>query len=127
MSAPGVQHLVDSAQPWHAAPNVRLSLLLRIKRCCLTGRIVFTEKAEDERVTSSLSRQDVIESIVNAAGIYKTIRSTSAGRAMRHERLYVIVGVTHEGILVYTKGTLRTSQGEDRFYVLVSAKRSIDD
>lgn len=35
--------------------------------------------------------------------------------------------VSHEGIVVYTKGALRRFEGEDYFYVFVSAKRSVDD
>jgi hypothetical protein len=49
-------------------------ILLRIKRCCLTKRIVFTSKAQDERVASGLSEGDVIEAVVNAPVIYKTLR-----------------------------------------------------
>ena len=100
--------------------------LLRIKRCCLTGRLVFTEKADDERVSSGLTRDDVREAIVNAPAVYKTLRSRS-GRQRRTERLYVILGITHDAVLVYTKGALRRFQGEEHFYVLVSAKRSVED
>jgi hypothetical protein len=39
----------------------------------------------------------------------------------------VIVGITHEGIIVYTKGALRRDQGEEHFYIFVSAKRAIED
>jgi hypothetical protein len=101
--------------------------LLRIKRCCLTGRVVFTDKADTERVAAGLSRDDVIEAIVNAPAIYKTLRSRASGRVRRGERLFVIVGLTHHGMLVYTKGALRRFAGEERFYVLVSAKRSVED
>jgi hypothetical protein len=41
--------------------------------------------------------------------------------------LYVIVGITHEGIVVYTKGTFRPFQGKEHFYLLVSAKRALDE
>lgn len=103
------------------------STLLRIKRCCLIGRVVFTEKAEDEHLADGLARDDVIEAVVNAPAIYKTLRSRARRRRARWERLYVIVGLTHEGILVYTKGALRRHSGQDHFYVFVSAKRSVDD
>ena len=103
------------------------AVLLRIKWCCLANRVVFTDKAIDERIASGLSEVDVIEAVVNAPAIYKILRSRSQRRAIRAERLYVIVGITHEGIVVYTKGALRREQGEDRFYVFVSAKRAIED
>jgi hypothetical protein len=41
--------------------------------------------------------------------------------------MYVILGITREGVLVYTKGALRRFAGEDFLYVLVSAKRSVDE
>ena len=41
--------------------------------------------------------------------------------------LYVVVGFTHDAVLVYSKGVLRRFAGEDYFYVLVSAKRSVED
>jgi len=104
-----------------------MSPLLRIKRCCLTGRVVFTEKADAERVASRLSHDDVIEAVVNAPALYKTLRSRSTRRTARHERLYVIVGFTHEGLFVYTKGALRRFAGEDWFYLFVSAKRSFEE
>lgn len=104
-----------------------MSALYRIKRCCFLGRVVFTAKAEFERAADDLSRDVVLEAVVNAPAIYKVLRSTSKGRAIRRERLYVIVGITHEGIVVYTKGALRRFEGEDYFYVFVSAKRSVDD
>ena len=104
-----------------------MSPLFRIKHCCLTGRVVFTEKADGERLADGLDREHVIEAIVNAPAIYKTLRSTSIRAGRSHEKLYVIVGVTHDAILVYTKGALRRFAGEDYFYLLVSAKRSVED
>ena len=104
-----------------------MSPLLRIKRCCLTGRIVFTDKAQAERLAGGLTEDDVIEAVVNAPAIYKTLRSRSPSRSLRSERLYVIVGLTHDGLLVYTKGVLRRFGAEDVFYVLVSAKRSVEE
>ncbi|MCC6668713.1 MAG: hypothetical protein IT375_33515 [Polyangiaceae bacterium] len=90
-----------------------MSPLLRIKRCCLSGRVVFTDKADTERV-------------VNAPAVYKTLRSRALVKQRRNEKLYVVIGITHEGILVYTKGALRNLEGEEVFYLLVSAKRSIE-
>ena len=104
-----------------------MSPLLRIKRCCLTGRVVFSDRADAERVSCHLSLEDVLEAVVNAPAIYKTLRSRSTRRTAQKERLYVIVGFTHEGIFVYTKGALRRFAGEDWFYLLVSAKRSFEE
>ena len=106
---------------------MRVSPLLRIKRCCLLGRVVFTEKAEDEHLADGLAREDVIEAVVNAPAVYKTLRSGVASRGRRRELLYVILGITHEGILVYTKGALRRHGREEHFYVFISAKRSVDE
>jgi hypothetical protein len=77
-------------------------------------------------VAGGLSHDDVVEAIVNAPAIYKTLRSRSVGKHSRSEKLYVIIGITHEGILVYTKGALRQVGGEETFYLLVSAKRSVE-
>jgi len=95
--------------------------------CCLTGRVIFSGKADAERVAGRLSLDNVLEAVVNAPAIYKTLRSRSTRRAVRHERVYVIVGFTHEGIFVYTKGALRRFAGEDWFYLFVSAKRSFEE
>jgi hypothetical protein len=105
---------------------MRLSPLLRIKRCCLFGRVVFTEKAEDEHLASGLTRDHILEAVINAPALYKTLRSRASGRWARRETLYIVVGITHEGILVYTKGALRRFSGQDYFYLFVSAKRSIE-
>ena len=44
-------------------------VLVRIKRAVLAGRYAFSEKARTE--------MDVVESILNAVAIYKTLRSRS--------------------------------------------------
>lgn len=88
---------------------------------------MFTAKADAERVTSGLARHHVIEAIVNSPAVYKTLRSRSSNRSAAGEKLYVILGFTHDGLLVYTKGALRRYAGEEFFYVLVSAKRSLED
>jgi hypothetical protein len=105
---------------------MRETPLLRIKRCCLLGRVVFTEKAEDEHLADGLSREDVVEAVVNAPAIYKTLRSRSQLRRAGTEKLYVVLGFTHEGILIYTKGALRRRSGQEHFYIFVSAKRSVE-
>jgi len=101
-----------------------MDLLVRIKRAVIAGRIVFTRKAVEERTEDGLSEQEVRESIVNAAAIYKSIRSTSRKRTRSRELLHIIYGTTYTGIVVYTKGKLLVEQGIETYYVLISAKRS---
>jgi hypothetical protein len=100
--------------------------IIRIKRLILDGRYRFTEKATLERECDSLSEKDVLESIMNAQRVYKTINSTSPHKKARREKLYVILSFTYDDILVYTKGKIdRETDGSDTFYVLVSSKRSL--
>ena len=54
--------------------------LVRIKRAVLAGHYAFSEKASMELEADGLTELDVVESIVNAVAIYKTIRSTSPFR-----------------------------------------------
>jgi hypothetical protein len=70
-----------------------------------------------------LDKRDVVDAIRSAASIYKTLRSTSAGRAHPKERLYVIIGTSRSGLPIYTKGKL-VSEGHNVAYLLVSAKRA---
>lgn len=55
-------------------------ILTRIKRAVLAGNVVFTEKATTERERDGLTEGDVIESIVVAVAIHKTVKSTHPGR-----------------------------------------------
>jgi hypothetical protein len=43
-------------------------------------------------------------------------------RAARREKLYVIVGSTYDGLLIYAKGSIRRIAGEDTHYFFISAK-----
>ena len=54
--------------------------LVRIKRAILSRHYVFSEKASMELKADELTELDIVESIVNAVAIYKTIRSTSSHR-----------------------------------------------
>ncbi len=101
-----------------------MDLLVRIKRAVIAGRVVFTRKAIEERTGDGLSEQEIRESIVNAAAIYKSIRSTSRQRTRSRELLHIIYGTTFTGIVVYTKGKLLVERGVETYYVLISAKRS---
>ena len=80
------------------------STLIRIKKAILAGRYRFSIKAREEMDHDGLDVQDVIESIVSAPSIQKTIRSTSNFRTARREMLYIIISPTFSGLLLYTKG-----------------------
>lgn len=102
-----------------------MDVLVRIKRLAVARRVEFTIKAEEERLRDGLSVEDVLESIVNANAIKKTLRSRSSARLRRSERLYVIESPTFLGTWVYTKGTIRRKGKEEVFYVFVSAKLAV--
>ena len=99
--------------------------LVVIKRICQAGRVVLTAKAEIEMDRDRLTRQDVIESILNADRIAKRLRSRNPA-TKRRETLYVIHSTTWDGRPVYTKGKIVPEPDGDRFYVLVSSNRSVD-
>ena len=73
----------------------------------------------------SLTPELVYESILNAPSIFKALRSRNPW-TKKAERLYVIKGLTFDGLDVYTKGKILTKEGVDVFYVLISSKRSTD-
>ncbi len=52
-----------------------MDILVRIKRLVIAGRVVFTEKAENERIADGLTPELVFEAILNAPAIYKKLRS----------------------------------------------------
>jgi hypothetical protein len=101
-----------------------VDILVKIKRLVIARRVVFSSKAREERLACDLTVEDVLESILNAPTINKTLRSTSPFRKSQREKLYVIVSSTYDGRLVYTKGTVRKIDGVEDFYILVSAKWS---
>jgi len=47
-------------------------------------------------------------------------------KTRRSEKLYVIKGLTFDGLAVYTKGKILKKEGIDVFYVLISSKKSTD-
>ena len=99
-------------------------VLTRIKRAVLAGRYEFTEKARVEMEVDGLVDMDVLESILNAVAIYKTIRSTSPLRWHRKERLYIIQSTNLGGLPIYSKGKLVAEAGIESFYFLISSKRA---
>ena len=102
-----------------------MDAIVRIKRLVIARRVLFTQKAEIEMAADSLTPELVYESILNAPSIFKTLRSRNP-RTRNLEKLYVIKGLTFDGLDIYTKGKMLTKQGVDVFYVLISSKRSTD-
>lgn len=99
-----------------------MDVLVRIKRLVIARQVEFTMKAEQERLRDGLSVEDVLESVVNANALKKTIRSRSVRRVRPGERLYVIESPNFSGTWIYTKGAIRRKGGQEVFYVFVSSK-----
>ena len=102
-----------------------MDILVRIKRLVIARKVLFTEKAECEMAAESLTPDLVYESILNAPSIFKSLRSRNP-QTGKTEKLYVIKGLTFDGLDIYTKGKILTKAGGDVFYVLISSKRSTD-
>jgi hypothetical protein len=102
-----------------------MDILVRIKRLVVSHQVLFTEKAEIEMTRDSLTPELVYEAILNAPAIFKVLRSRNP-KSGRSERLYVIKGLTFDGIDIYTKGKVLKKEGIDVFYVLISSKKSTD-
>lgn len=100
-----------------------MSILIKIKRLALARRLRFMFKADTERLRDGLSVEDIVEVLVNASVINKTLRSRSPDRVLPRESLYVIISSTYDGTLIYTKGTIRRTQGVEEYYLLISAKK----
>ena len=98
--------------------------LRRIKRAIELGNYAFSEKAAIEMVADGVTEHDVATSILNAADIYKTIRSRSSNRHHRVEYLHVIVNSASSGVVVYSKGKLTKASGVELYYFLISSKRA---
>lgn len=102
-----------------------MDILSKIKRLAIARKLIFTRKAEDERLLDGLTIDDIIQSITRAAAIKKIIRSKSSGRVLKKEKLYIIESPNLSGTWIYTKGTTRKTKDGDVFYVLVSSKMSV--
>jgi hypothetical protein len=100
-----------------------MDLLIRIKRLVLEDKLYFTQKATDEMARDGLTNRNVKEALLNAPAVRKKLRSANPASGKR-EILYVIVGLTYDGIPVYTKGKISNLGGREVFYVLISSKRS---
>jgi len=95
-----------------------LTVIERIKRLALRRKLRFTFKAECELLRSNLREDDIIESIINAPDVKKTVKSIKTSK----DTLYIIEAPNFDGIWIYTKGKLMKN-GEE-FYVLISSKLS---
>jgi hypothetical protein len=102
-----------------------MDVLVRIKRLVVSRRVLFTEKAEIEMARDALTPELVYEAILNAPAIFKVLRSSNP-KAGTSERLYVIKGLTFDGVDVYTKGKILKKEEVEIFYVLISSKKSTD-
>ncbi len=102
-----------------------MDTLVRIKRLVIARNVLFTQKAETEMAADRLTPELVYESILNAPTIFKALRSRNP-RTGKAERLYVVKGLTFDGLDIYTKGKILTKERVDIFYVLISTKRSTD-
>ena len=99
--------------------------LVRIKRAILAGHYAFSEKASLEIEADGLTELDIVESIVNAVAIYKTLRSTSPYRQHAREYLHIIQSTNLEGLMIYTKGKLVQEAGVETYYFLISSKKAL--
>ena len=102
-----------------------MDVLIRIKRLVISRRVLFTEKADLEMSADMLTPEIVYEAILNAPAIFKSLRSRNP-KTGKAERLYVIKGMTFDGLEIYTKGKIMKMEGIDVFYVLISSKKSTD-
>jgi hypothetical protein len=99
-----------------------MDVLTRIKRLVVARKVEFTGKAALERLADGLSVEDVLESILNANAIKKTLRSRSPKRPSGGDQLYVIESPSYTGIWIYTKGSIRRKGGHEIYYVFISSK-----
>jgi len=102
-----------------------MDVFVRIKRLVIARRVLFTEKAEGEMARDGLTPELVYEAILNAPAISKTVRSRNP-RTGGRDQLYIIKGLTFDGLDIYTKGKILRKEGVEVFYVLISSKRSTD-
>ena len=100
-------------------------ILVRIKRAILSGNYAFSEKASLELESDGLTELDIVESIVNAVAIYKTIRSQSPYRTQTREYLHIIQSTNLEGLIIYSKGKLVQEGGIETYYFLISSKKAV--
>jgi hypothetical protein len=98
--------------------------LEQIQRAVRSGNYELTIKARLDMDVDDLDPQGVIESILNATQVFKTIRSTSKDRRKRREYLHIIISPDSSGVLIYTKGKLEARASKVTYYIFVSAKHA---
>src|SRR5437870_10499833 len=91
--------------------------LVRIQELMRRGEYEFSVKARLEMQAEVIGERDVVQSILNAASIYKSVRSTSPRRRRRREYLHIIVSPDSTGTMLYTKGKI-TNNGSREIYYL---------
>ena len=97
--------------------------LIKIKRLILKGNYEFRLSAEIQLANDGLTREDAIESILNADFLTKKL-SSSTDRLRPKEKVYIIESFTYDGTLVYIKGVIRRIRNRETFFIVISAKRS---
>lgn len=97
-----------------------MGIRTRIKQLVVRRQYEFGDKAADELAADGLEEADVLESILKAERIKKTLRSF----VQPEEKLYVIESRNYHGTLIYSKGKITKETGEETYYVLISSKRS---
>ncbi len=102
-----------------------MDLLLTLKRLAFRRNLIFTFKAEQEMEADDITKDDVIEALVNAHRIDKVLHSRSTLRRSSRDRLYVIKGMTLDNVVIYTKGKIVKEADREMFYILISCKHAI--
>lgn len=100
------------------------NVIKTIKRLIICGNYQFTLKAETEIESDGLLIEDALESILNAEKISKVLNSSNP-KTGKKEKLYIIKGYTYDNILIYTKGKIFKDVDREKFYILISSKKSL--
>jgi len=101
-----------------------VSTLIKIKELVMNRKVVITLKAGIELERDGLLPVHALQAIINAPVINKTIRSRDP-RTGERESLYVIIGSSFHGTVIYTKGKIKKEDDEETYYILISSKRFI--
>ena len=102
-----------------------MDALQTIKRLVIRGNVLFTQKAVEDMEKDDLDDDLVAEAILNAPSVTQRLRATSPETGQR-DYLYVIIGLTFDGVVVYTKGRILKKDGREVFYVLISSKKGTE-
>lgn len=72
-----------------------------IKQLVLRRQIIWTAQSESQMAMDDVTKDEVVESIVNARWV-RAKKSTSPRRRTPRERVYIIIGKTFGGLPNYT-------------------------